>query len=251
MPCSIIVPARFASTRFPGKPLHRIAGKPLIQHVWERCRLCRLTDRILVATDDSRIAATASTFGAEVIMTSPHHQSGTDRIAEAASTLPPDHHIINVQGDEPLVSPELIDRIADTLLHGPESIGMVTAVHQLQSEEERHDPNVVKCTMSRSGRALYFSRSPIPFARGHHGEMIWWRHMGIYGYRRAFLSQFVAWPPSPLEVTESLEQLRALENDATIHCLVTSHSSPGIDTPEQAAALESLLASTPNPESSI
>jgi 3-deoxy-manno-octulosonate cytidylyltransferase (CMP-KDO synthetase) len=226
MRCSIIVPARFASTRFPGKPLHHIAGKPLIQHVWERCRLCRLTDRILVATDDTRIA-------------------------EAASALPPDHHIINVQGDEPLVSPELIDRIADTLLHGPDSIGMVTAVHPLHSDEERHDPNVVKCTMSRSGRALYFSRSPIPFARGHHQEMTWWRHMGIYGYRRSFLSQFVQWPPSPLEVTESLEQLRALENDATIHCLVTSHGSPGIDTPEQAAALETLLASQPNPDSVV
>jgi 3-deoxy-manno-octulosonate cytidylyltransferase (CMP-KDO synthetase) len=246
MPCSIIIPARFASTRFPGKPLHLIAGKPLIQHVWERCRRCRLTERIVVATDDDRIAQTAMDFGAEVAMTSPDHQSGTDRIAEAASVLPGNHDIINVQGDEPLVNPDLIDLIADTLVHGPAAIGMVTAVHPLLGETERSDPNIVKCVMSRSGRALYFSRSPIPFTRSHHPDQQWWRHMGIYGYRRPFLAQFVQWPPSPLEVTESLEQLRALENDATIHCLITSHDSPGIDTPEQAAALEAQLAAQLN-----
>ena len=242
MPVSIIIPARFASTRFPGKPLYKIAGRPLLQHVWERCRRCETVERILVATDDDRIAAAARDFGAEVAMTSPDHQSGTDRIAEAAASLPADHDIINVQGDEPLVQPGLISSIADFLQNGDPAAGMVTAVHAIHDPAQADDPNIVKCVLTSTGRALYFSRSRIPFPRSTAPGLELWRHMGIYGYRRAFLEQFVRWAPSPLELTESLEQLRALENGAAIQCIITSHDSPGIDTPEQAAALEGRIA---------
>ena len=240
MSCAVIIPARFASTRFPGKPLHVIAGKPLVQHVWERCGKCRHVDRILVATDDDRIAAAARGFGAEVCMTSPDHQSGTDRIAEAARTLPDATHIINVQGDEPLISPELVDELA-AKMQADTGIGMITAVHAIDDETILENPNVVKCVLSRDGRALYFSRSRIPYPRGRHPGLQCWRHMGIYGFRRDFLEQFIRWEPSPLEVTESLEQLRALENGAAIHVVITEHDSPGIDTPEQAQEMEARM----------
>jgi 3-deoxy-manno-octulosonate cytidylyltransferase (CMP-KDO synthetase) len=241
MPCAVIIPARFASTRFPGKPLHVIAGKPLVQHVWERCRRCARVDRVLVATDDERIAKAAEAFGAEVAMTSPDHVSGTDRIAEAARALPEDFDVINVQGDEPLVSPALVDRIAAFLAEGDRGVGMVTAVHALHDAAEIENPNIVKVVLTSEGRALYFSRSAIPFPRGEPAGLVRWRHMGIYGYRRSFLEQFVQWAPSLLERAESLEQLRALENGASIQCLITDHESPGVDTPEQVAAVEAVL----------
>ncbi len=240
MSCAVIIPARYASTRFPGKPLHLIAGKPLIQHVWERCRTCRNIGSIIVATDDDRIATTARGFGANVCMTAPDHQSGTDRIAEAARSLPHATHIINVQGDEPLISPQLVDELAARMAAN-NSIGMITAVHAVHDEVLLDNPNIVKCVLTRDGRALYFSRSRIPHPRGSHPGLTNWRHMGIYGFSRAFLEQFVAWEPSPLEVTESLEQLRALENGAAIHVVITEHNSPGIDTPEQAREVEELI----------
>ena len=238
---AVIIPARFASTRFPGKPLHHIAGQPLIQHVWERCRRCRHIGSIIIATDDDRIAAAAREFGAQVCLTSPDHQSGTDRIAEAARTLPDATHIINVQGDEPLISPALVDELAARMI-ADSSIGMITAVHALHDPALLDNPNIVKCVMSRDGRALYFSRSRIPYPRSPAPGLTHWRHMGIYGFSRAFLEQFVAWEPSPLEMTEALEQLRALENGASIHVVITDHDSPGIDTPEQAREVESLIA---------
>jgi 3-deoxy-manno-octulosonate cytidylyltransferase (CMP-KDO synthetase) len=240
MSCTVIIPARYASTRFPGKPLHVIAGKPLLQHVWERCRKARHIDHILIATDDERISEAARGFGAEVCMTSPNHQSGTDRIAEAARMLPNATHIINVQGDEPLISPDLVSELA-AKMQAEAQIGMITAVHAIHDDVLLDDPNVVKCVLARDGRALYFSRSRIPHPRGKHPQMQSWRHMGIYGFRRDFLEQFVRWEPSPLEVTESLEQLRALENGASIHVVITGHDSPGIDTPEQAAGMEIIL----------
>ncbi len=240
MSCAVIIPARYASTRFPGKPLHLIAGKPLIQHVWERCRTCRNIGSIIVATDDDRIATAARGFGANVCMTAPDHQSGTDRIAEAARSLPGATHVINVQGDEPLIPPQLVDELAARMTGDP-GIGMITAVHAVHDEALLDNPNIVKCVLTRDGRALYFSRSRIPHPRGSHPGLTNWRHMGIYGFSRAFLEQFVAWEPSPLEVTESLEQLRALENGAAIHVVITEHNSPGIDTPEQAREVEELI----------
>lgn len=235
-----IIPARWASSRFPGKPLHLIAGKPLLQHVWERCQQCSQLDSLAVATDDQRIAQAASDFGAEVIMTSENHPTGTDRIAEAATHFPDARHILNIQGDEPLIEPELVDQLAVALKQDP-GIAMVTAANPLSNNELLDDPNVVKVVLARNGDALYFSRSPLPYRRSPSPELQLYRHKGIYGYRSDFLEQFVSWQPTPLEIAESLEQLRALENNARINVIITDDESPGVDTPEQAREIEHIL----------
>lgn len=235
-----IIPARWASTRFPGKPLHPIAGKPLLQHVWERCQGCSNLSSTVVATDDDRIAQAAENFGARVTMTSPDHPSGTDRIAEAARNVGADFtHAINIQGDEPLIDPALIDQLAKSLLDDP-SLPFVTAANPISDPADVADPNVVKVVLRHDGDALYFSRSPIP-ANPDSRSHTYYRHKGIYGYRCDFLEQFVSWPPSPLEQTERLEQLRALENGARIRVLITSDTSIGVDTPEHVAMVEKLL----------
>lgn len=237
-----ILPSRWGSTRFPGKPLHLIAGKPLIQHVWERCRQCRKLDDLLVATDDERIVRAVEAFGGKAVMTSPDHPTGTDRIAEAARAVPQATHFINIQGDEPLIDPELIDELALALATEP-ALDMATAANPLDPADPAvADPNVVKVAVALDGRALYFSRSPLPFFRNPVEGLPVLRHKGIYAYRRGFLERFVTWPPSPLERAESLEQLRALENGASIRVLPTSDTSPGVDTPEQALEIERLLA---------
>lgn len=237
-----VIPARWGSTRFPGKPLHPIAGKALIQRVWEQCRKCRQLDEIVVATDDERIAAAVRDFGGEVVMTRSDHASGTDRIAEVARKRPGHDIIVNIQGDEPLISPALIGRLARDLGKDP-GLPMITAANPLEpGAAEIADPNVVKVTVDRHGRALYFSRSPIPFPRNPGVDGLrYLRHKGIYGFRRAFLLRFVRWRPSLLEQVEGLEQLRALENGAAIRVVLTSDDSPGVDTPEQAAILDRLL----------
>lgn len=236
-----IIPARFASTRFPGKPLILIAGKPLLQHVWERCRRARRLDSVIIATDDMRIASAAFAWGAEVALTSPKHASGTDRIAEVAKSASEFSYIINIQGDEPLIDPRLIDRLVDKL-EADRRIGLVTAAHPFDDPSEASSPHQVKVVTDRTGRALYFSRSPIPYLRNKDTGYRTLRHQGIYGFRRETLLQFVQWKPSPLERAESLEQLRALENGVTVHVLVTKQGSPGVDTPKDAAALEQKLA---------
>jgi len=236
-----ILPARWASTRFPGKPLHLIAGKPLIQHVWERCLACSRLDALLVATDDARIRDAVLDFGGHVVMTSPAHPTGTDRIAEAARAVPHATHIVNIQGDEPLIEPALIDELAAVMASHPE-LDMATAANPIEPTDMAVlDPNVVKVVISLSGRALYFSRSPLPFFRNPVDGLAVLRHKGIYAYTRRFLEQFVTWPPSPLERAECLEQLRALENGAAIQVITTNDTSPGVDTPEQARHIESLL----------
>jgi 3-deoxy-manno-octulosonate cytidylyltransferase (CMP-KDO synthetase) len=238
-----ILPARWASTRFPGKPLHLIAGKPLIQHVWERCLDCANLDALLVATDDARIRDAVLTFGGQVVMTSPTHPTGTDRLAEAALAVPQATHIVNIQGDEPLIDPALIDELAAAMVGNP-ALDMATAANPIDpSDPAVLDPNVVKVVTSLSGRALYFSRSPLPYFRHPVEGLAVLRHKGIYAYTRRFLEQFVSWPPSPLERAESLEQLRALENGAAIQVITTTDTSPGVDTPEQARHIESLLIS--------
>lgn len=248
-----ILPARWASTRFPGKPLHAIAGKPLIQRVWERTCLAREIDRIIIATDDERIAEAAASFGAEAALTSPAHESGTDRIAEVAQRLANKEgeaisHIINVQGDEPLICPELLDRVATTLRTTP-TLSMLTAAHPFAPGEDVSNPNAVKVVLDRHGDALYFSRSPIPYQRDASSSADnadnWpgtLRHLGLYGYSLPFLLQFVQWPPSRLEKIEQLEQLRALENGAKIRVLLTESGSIGVDTPADARHVEQLLA---------
>lgn len=235
-----IIPARWASTRFPGKPLHLIAGKPLIQHVWERCQECSNLDSIIVATDDARIAEVCQTFGAKVTMTSSDHPTGTDRIAEAAQAVPAATHIINIQGDEPLIEPSLIDELASVLLKD-DQLEMATAANPIDDDTLMSDPNVVKCVLKLNGDALYFSRSPLPYQRSESPQLSCYRHKGIYAYRTDFLQQFVQWEPSPLELAESLEQLRALENNARINVIITDDTSGGIDTLEQANELEVFL----------
>ena len=238
-----VLPARWGSIRFPGKPLHLIAGKPLIQHVWERCQQCRNLDEILVATDDARIRDAVTAFGGKAVMTSPEHPTGTDRIAEALRHVHQATHIVNIQGDEPLIDPALIDELAATIVGDP-SLDMATAANPLDPADPAvHDPNVVKVVTALDGRALYFSRSPLPYFRNPVPGLQVLRHKGIYAYSRAFLERFVTWPPSPLELAESLEQLRALEHGAAIQVLLTNDSSPGVDTPEQAALIETILSS--------
>lgn len=237
-----ILPARFASTRFPGKPLHRIAGKPLIQHAWERCLKARSLDAVIVATDDMRIAECAFDFGAEVALTSKKHRSGTDRIAEVVAKMPGVTHAINVQGDEPLVDPKLLDRLARELTKS--RTPMITAASPIRDPRDEADPNIVKVVLSHTSDALYFSRSLIPYPRNRPARLRVYRHIGLYGYTRKFLLEFVSWKPSLLEQTEGLEQLRALERGARIRVLLSPAVALGVDTPEDAARAGALLSKT-------
>jgi 3-deoxy-manno-octulosonate cytidylyltransferase (CMP-KDO synthetase) len=235
-----IIPARWSSTRFPGKPLHVIAGKPLLQRVWERSTQAENLNSVIIATDDMRIAEAAFNWGAEVALTSPRHPSGTDRIAEIARHAKQFAFVINIQGDEPLIEPQLIDRLVKKL-RSDRKIDIVTAAHPFENPGEAFSPHQVKVVVDQSGRALYFSRAAIPFPRNPSG-IKYFRHQGIYGFRRDMLLRFVQWKAGPLERAESLEQLRALENGVRVHVLITAKGSPGIDTQADAKVLEQKLA---------
>lgn len=235
---AVIIPARFGSTRFPGKPLFEIAGKPLIRHVWERVSKARGVDAVIVATDDMRIAEAAFGFGAEVALTSTRCKTGTDRCAEVAARLKGYRSVINVQGDEPLIDPLLVAKIARAM-RGDRSIRMITAATALDVAEVSN-PNVVKVVVGRGGDALYFSRSPIPYDRDGLGHVPL-RHLGIYGYDVRFLMQFVKWREGALERLEKLEQLRALENGVAIRVVKTRHQAVGVDTPADAECVERIL----------
>ena len=235
-----IIPARWSSTRFPGKPLHLIAGKPLLQRVWQRCRQAKNLDSVIIATDDMRIAEAAFDWGAEVALTSPRHQSGTDRVAEVVRNAKRFAFVINIQGDEPLIDPHLIDRLVEKF-HLDRKIDIVTAAHSFENSADASSPHQVKVVVDAAGRALYFSRAAIPFPRNS-SKIRYLRHQGIYGFRRDALLQFVKWKRGPLERAESLEQLRALENGVNVHVLLTRHGTPGVDTPADAEALERKLA---------
>src|SRR5438270_9201161 len=236
-----IIPARWSSTRFPGKPLHLIANKPLLRHVWERCSRAKKLDAVIIATDDMRIAKAACDWGAEVAMTSPKHQSGTDRIAEVARKAGHFDLIINIQDAEPLIEPALLDRFVETL-RSNRKIDIVTAAHPFENATEASSPHQVKVIVDHDGNALYFSRYAIPFPRNRSIPIKYLRHQGVYGFRRKALLDFVRWKPTKLEREESLEQLRALENGVKVHVLVMKHGSPGVDTPADAKALEQKLA---------
>ena len=239
-----IIPARWASARFPGKPLHPIAGKPLIQLVWDQCNKTHCLDEILIATDDARIAESAESFGAKVVMTSNDHVSGTDRIAEAAQTDQDCTHIINIQGDEPLIDPGLIDQLAEKISNDS-TICMITAAVLGINNLDLANSNVVKTVINKENNAIYFSRSVIPHQNSESPAAPCYRHKGIYGYTKDFLLKFVRWEPSPLELAERLEQLRAIENGASIHVIITDDNSIGVDTPEQAIMVEQqILANT-------
>lgn len=233
---AVIIPARFASQRLPGKALLRETGKYLIQHVYERVRLARCGPTVIVATDDERIARAAESFHAKAVLTSPDHPSGTDRIAEVALGL--SHPIIlNVQGDEPEIEPEALDQLAEMMRTSPE-VSMGTLAFPIASLENLLSPNVVKVVVDQLGDALYFSRSPIPFNRVEGMPLPQWavrplHHMGLYGYRRDFLLQFVKWPPGRLEQTERLEQLRAIEHGVRIRVGLRPHGHAGIDSAEE------------------
>lgn len=218
-----------------------IAGKPLLQHVWERCSLASGIETVLIATDDMRIAEAAFSFGAEVALTSPKHRSGTDRVAEVARKLRGVTHVINVQGDEPLIDPNLVSKLARKL-RGDRRIQMITAASAFEADEDVANPNVVKVVVDRAGDALYFSRSAIPYVRGDGLEPTFYRHQGLYGFTTKFLLQFVKWKPGFLEQAESLEQLRALENGAKIRVILAKTAAVGVDTQEDLATVERLLA---------
>jgi 3-deoxy-manno-octulosonate cytidylyltransferase (CMP-KDO synthetase) len=237
-----IIPARWGSTRFPGKALHEIAGEPLLRRVWERCRHAKKLDQLIIATDDFRIAEAAFDWGAEVAMTSPNHASGTDRIAEVAGKLKQFAHVVNIQGDEPLIDPKLIDRLVRELQRD-RKLEMITAAHPFADPREAQSPHQVKVVVDQKGAALYFSRATIPFAHDASTRSQYFRHQGIYGYRRDLLLRFVRWKTSPLERAESLEQLRALENGVKIQVVMTGSGSPGVDTPEDARTMERLMTS--------
>jgi 3-deoxy-manno-octulosonate cytidylyltransferase (CMP-KDO synthetase) len=234
-----IIPARWGSTRFPGKPLHLIEGKSLLRRVWERCGRAKNLDSVIIATDDMRIAEAAFNWGAEVALTSPSHRSGTDRIAEVARKAEHFAFIINIQGDEPLIDSRLIDKIVEKL-RSDCTLQIVTAAHRFEHPEDALSAHQVKVVVDLAGNALYFSRAPIPFHEK--GRSLSLRHQGIYGFRRSALLQFVKWKPTPLERAESLEQLRAIENGVKVHVLITAKGSPGIDTPADAKALGQKLA---------
>jgi len=234
-----IIPARWSSTRFPGKPLHLIEGKALLRRVFERCEGAKNLDSVVIATDDMRIAEAAFDWGAEVALTSTTHRSGTDRVAEVAGKAKQFALIVNIQGDEPLIDPRLIDKIVEKL-RSDRALQIVTAAHRFEHPEDALSPHQVKVVVDLDGNALYFSRAPIPFHENDRSLSL--RHQGIYGFRRSALLQFVKWKPTPLERAESLEQLRAIENGVKVHVLITAKGSPGIDTPADAKALEQKLA---------
>ncbi len=238
-----MIPARFASTRLPGKPLVDIHGKPMIQHVYERSKMASCLDRLLVATDDVRIVEAVSRFGGECVLTRSDHASGTDRLAEAAALcgLSPADIVVNIQGDEPQVYPRMIEVLVAALTDNPER-AMATLAFQSQSEHEYLNPNVVKVVVDRTWKALYFSRAPIPHHRDAAGKPVrFLKHLGFYAYRFAFLREFTLLPPSPLEQAEKLEQLRALEHGHSIQVALSPAETLGIDTPEDLKRVRKLM----------
>ncbi len=244
-----VIPARYASERLPGKPLADIGGKPMIQHVYERASRARLLDAVCVATDDERIAAAVRAFGGTAIMTPAAIRSGSDRVACAARSLPDAGIIVNVQGDEPLIDPGMIDEAVEPLLQNG-SLDAATLVRQVQSAEELMNPGVPKVVLDREGFCLYFSRSPIPFVRDvpadrWHRSAAFFKHIGLYVYRRAFLLAYASLPQTPLEGAEKLEQLRILEHGYRMKAVMTVHDSVPVDTEEDLNRVRTILASRP------
>lgn len=235
-----VIPARYASTRFEGKALADILGKPMIQRVYERAINAKTVNELVVATDDQRIFDTVKNFGGKVIMTS-QHPTGTDRIAEVARNSDADI-IVNIQGDEPLIEPAMIDEAVQPLLDDA-SVDLSTLVHRINSEEEYRNPNVVKVAVTRSGFAMYFSRSPIPYVKSNAGNIPIYRHVGLYVYRRYALLDFAQKPPAPFETSEGLEQLRFLENGYRMKVVETKYSSIGVDTPDDLEKVKKLMVS--------
>ena len=253
MAYTVVIPARYGSSRLPGKPLLDIHGKTMVQRVWEQAGLSD-AQRVVIATDDIRIFDAAQAFGAAVCMTSTEHLSGTDRLQQVVTELDlaDDHIVVNVQGDEPLIPPQVIDQVAANLSRHPQA-GIATLCEDINAIEDLSNPNVVKVVSNEQGMAMYFSRAPIPWPRDAFSTVqnvmpsvgSWRRHIGLYAYRVEFLHQFVAWSPAPQEQLESLEQLRALHNGVFIHVeKAVSNVPAGVDTHEDLALVRSVLQRT-------
>ena len=238
-PVIAIIPARYQSSRLPGKALADIAGRPMIEHVYRRVAGASSVSSVLVATDDERILEAVRAFGGVACLTSPDHPSGTDRLAEVAAELGSEI-IVNVQGDEPLIEPSMIDEAVEPLLADP-MVVMSTLRRRIEDEAELRNPHVTKVVVDRDGYALYFSRAPIPHTRTGNPPARAWRHVGLYVYRRDCLLQLAALPPSELEQSEALEQLRALEHGIRILAVETNHDSIGVDTPEDLERVRRLM----------
>ena len=251
----VVIPARFGSTRFPGKPLVRLGGRTMIWHVYHRSLQAVTINEVWVATDDERIRDEVASWGGKVMMTRPDHASGTDRVAEVAARVPCDI-VVNVQGDEPMIDPRVIDAVVEPLTRNS-SIGIVTPVAKLSSLAELFDPTVAKVVRDAEGFALYFSRAPIPYSRDHGGfvertdrgdllndifsDLPFFRHVGIYGYNKKTLFRFQGLPRSVLEETEKLEQLRALEYGIPVLTVLVEYQGVGVDTPEDAERVAVLM----------
>ena len=238
-----IIPSRYGSSRFPGKPLHLLAGKPLVAWVVEAVKKAKTLDDVIVATDDERIVAAVEAHGGRAVMTPSELPSGTDRIACAAGDFADDDILVNIQGDEPLISPDLIDALVGRMKEGTKW-DMATAVTPIKSLDDLNAKTVVKVVLDRDDGALYFSRAPIPCDRDHDPDLssgLWVRHLGIYAYRGAFLKKYIAEKPCALEMTEKLEQLRALWMGAKIAVIRTADEGVGVDTPEDAVRIEAIL----------
>lgn len=251
---TVIIPARFASSRLPGKPLADIAGKPMIAHVWQKAQQSG-ANRVVVATDNQAVVQAVQAFGGEVCMTSEHHNSGTERLAEVVEklALADDEIVVNIQGDEPLIPPVIVQQVADNLANN--GVKMATLAVPLNEAEELFNPNVVKAVADQSGNVLYFSRAPIPWNRDQFAGLSdeqktqlvlqsqYLRHIGIYAYRAGFIKQYVQWQPSALENIESLEQLRVLWYGEKIHIdLAKEVPAVGVDTPEDLEKVRAILA---------
>jgi len=235
-----IIPVRFASTRFPGKPLVELCGKPMIQWVYEQAKKSRLLEQVIVATDDERICESVRGFGGNVLLTSWNHTCGTMRVAEVASKLDAEI-IINIQGDEPLIEPDMIDQVVHSM-QADSDIYMATLKKKITNKDEINNPHVVKVVTDKDGYALYFSRAGIPYKRVDIPSLHWYKHIGLYGYRREFLLTINNLPYSVLEAVESLEQLRVLENGYKIKVLETEYDTIGVDTPEDLVRVARLKA---------
>jgi len=233
-----VIPARYSSTRFEGKILADIMGKPMLQHVWERAKKARALDDLIIACDDERVVEIVKEFGAKVVLTAKAHTCGTDRICEVVNPLDV-RIVINIQGDEPLIQPIMIDAVAQALLDD-KSVSMATIMKKIEDPAQIDDPNVVKVVVDKNGFALYFSRSAIPY-RAHNSDInqvSYYKHIGLYGYTKDFLFTFKNTPPSNLEQIEKLEQLRVLEEGYKIKVIETKFDTVGVDTPDDLAKVK-------------
>ncbi|MBI1953062.1 MAG: 3-deoxy-manno-octulosonate cytidylyltransferase [Candidatus Omnitrophica bacterium] len=234
-----VIPARYGSTRFPGKVLAAVAGRAMVERVWTQAKCAKRLTRLLVATEDRRVAEAVKAFGGEAVMTDPGCASGSDRVWQAAKDLPA-AIIVNIQSDEPLLAPEMVDRMVEALKASPEA-DLATLAFRMEDSRGYENPNVVKVVTDPRGFALYFSRSPIPFYRGGKGPKLWYKHLGLYAYRKEALRRFVNLAPSVLEQAEGLEQLRALENGFKIRVAESPADTVAVDTPEDLKRVEEIL----------